>query len=314
MAGVRQSVITTFQRLSEMLCVLRLAPENGGRFPLYEAGQHIALRRDDCLLTKRVIGADGKPQYVYDLDATGQPKRGSVTHSYSIASAPFETVRDGHLEFYIVLERGPSGVLGRFTQALFQLDPAVGDRVAYFDRIVGDFTLDKRAAGSPDVVMVGTGTGVAAFVSMIKQLDHAAANGTRTSARYTLFYANRTRAELAYHEELQAIAAARRIDLLYVPSISRPRSEDAKDHAIGRGRANNLLRHALGMPLEDAAVAPLLPEPVTPPDVRARVRGNGSVVLTCGNASSMADIQRIAEANGARYEKEDWAPTAPPHN
>jgi ferredoxin-NADP reductase len=314
MAAVRQSVITSFQRLSEMLCVLRLTPENGDRFPVYEAGQHIALRRDDCLLTKRVVGPDGKPQYVYDLDAAGEPKRGSVTHSYSIASAPFETVREGHLEFYIVLERGPSGVPGRFTQALFQLDPAVGDRVSYFDRIVGDFTLEKRAAGLQDVVMVGTGTGVAAFVSMLKQLDYAAGLGQKAPARYTLFYANRTRAELAYHEELTQIAAAKRIDLLYVPSISRPRPEDAQDRGIGRGRANNLMRHALGMPVQDAAVAPLLPEPVMEQHVRERMRPGASVVLTCGNVASMADIQRIAQTCQVRYEKEDWAPTAPPHN
>ena len=308
MAELKQSVISSFTRLSETLCTLRLQPENGGRFPLYEAGQHIALRRDDCLLTKRVVDAKGKPQYVYDLDASGKPKRGSVTHSYSIASAPFETVRDGHLEFYIVLERGPDGVHGRFTQALFQLDPALGDKVGYHDRIVGDFTLDRRAHGSQDVVMVGTGTGVAAFVSMLKQLDHGAALGQTAPSRYTLFYANRTRAELAYHEELVAIAKAGRIDLLYVPSISRPTPADAGDKTIGRGRANNMLRHALGMPLLDAAVAPLLPQPVDAGMVRERMQAGRSVVLTCGNASSMADIQAIAEGNSLRYEKEDWAP------
>jgi ferredoxin-NADP reductase len=301
-------VITSFTRLSETLCTLKLSPGNGARFPLYEAGQHIALRRDDCLLTKRVTDALGKPQYVYDLDAHGRPKRGSVTHSYSIASAPFETVRDGHLEFYIVLERGPDGVHGRFTQALFQLDPALGDQVGYHDRIVGDFTLDRRAHGFRDVVMVGTGTGVAAFVSMIKQLDHGAALGQDAPARYTLFYANRTRAELAYHEELQAIADARRIDLLYVPSISRPAPADEKDKTIGRGRANNLLRHALALPLGEAAVAPLLPQQVSADAVRERLQPGRSVVLTCGNASSMADIQAIAEQSRVQYEKEDWAP------
>jgi ferredoxin-NADP reductase len=308
MAELKHSVITAFTRLSETLCTLKLQPENGGRFPIYEAGQHIALRRDDCLLTKRVTDAQGKPQYVYDLDAAGKPKRGHVTHSYSIASAPFETVRDGHLEFYIVLERGPDGVHGRFTQALFQLDPALGDKVSYHDRIVGDFTLDRRAHGFEDVVMVGTGTGVAAFVSMLKQLDHGAALGQDAPSRYTLFYANRTRAELAYHEELRAIADARRIDLLYLPSISRPTPADAKDAAIGRGRANNLLRHALGMPLADAAVTPLLPKPVPAEAIRERLQPGRTVVLTCGNASSMADIQAIAESNQLRYEKEDWAP------
>lgn len=308
MAELRQGTISFFKRLSETLCVLRLEPENGRRFPDYAAGQHIALRREDCLLTTRVLDPDGRPHYVIDQDASGAPKRGPVTHSYSIASAPFETARAGHLEFYIVLEKSAAGVPGRFTSALFQLDPAEGDRVGYYDHIVGDFTLDRRTAGFRDVVMVGTGTGVAAFVAMLKQLDHDAACGRAPQSRFTLFYANRTRAELAYHEELSAVASAGRVDLLYVPSISRPAPGDVEDACIGRGRANNLLRHALGMPLKGAAVPPLLPAPVTPDEIRDRLSPKSAVILTCGNVASMADIKHAAEVNAIRFEKEDWVP------
>jgi len=58
--------------------------------------------------------------------------------------------------------------------------------LAYVERIVGDFTLAKRAAGFDHVLMVGTGTGLAPFVSMVKQLDREAGNGKRPAARYTL--------------------------------------------------------------------------------------------------------------------------------
>lgn len=331
MAEIRQSVIGFFHRLSPVLCVMRLLPEDGRRFPDYKPGQYIALRRDDCQLTKRVVDAEGRPHYVYDLDASGQPRRGPVTHSYSIASAPFETARDGHLEFYVVLELGEGGLPGRLTESLFHLDPAHGDRVGYFDRITGDFTLDKRAAGFPDVVMVGTGTGVAPFVSILKQLDHDAQRGQAAQARYTLFHANRTRAELAYHEELVAVASAGRLDVLYVPSISRPTPEDAADPGIGRGRANNLLRHVLEMPLKEEedlaeaagagedvsaaaetlkrAVLPVLPAPLTRAQLRERLSAGSSVILTCGNMSSMADIKHLADAREIRFEKEDWKPT-----
>jgi hypothetical protein len=30
------------------------------------------------------------------------------------------------------------------------------------------------------------------------------------------------------------------------------------------------------------------------------------VILTCGTPRAMADIKVIADANGIRYEKEDW--------
>src|SRR5207248_7943397 len=99
--------------------------------------------------------------YVPDLDAEGQQKRGPVTHSYSISSAPFETAQGNYLEFYVVLEQGQDGVLGRFTESLFRgVEAQQNGSVAYVGRVVGDFTLAKRAAGVEQVLMVGTGTGL----------------------------------------------------------------------------------------------------------------------------------------------------------
>jgi len=89
---------------------------------------------------------------------------------------------------------------------------------------------------------------------MVKQLHHAAGGGD--PRRYTLVHANRTREELAYHEELAAAAASGRLDLVYVGSVSRP--APGADPAIGAGRATNLLRHVFDMPLkeeEDLAAA-----------------------------------------------------------
>src|SRR2546425_11333877 len=76
---------------SDILELFRLAPESGSRFPDYKAGQYIALSRDNCKLTKKSVRPNGETIYVYDLDESGNPKRGPVTHSYSISSAPFET-------------------------------------------------------------------------------------------------------------------------------------------------------------------------------------------------------------------------------
>jgi len=85
-ADLKVGTIVRRQRLSPILEIFDLAPEEGSRFPKYQSGQYIALRRDQCRLTKEVVGKDGRKRYVPDLDASGNPKLGPVTHSYSIAS------------------------------------------------------------------------------------------------------------------------------------------------------------------------------------------------------------------------------------
>lgn len=333
MADLKQGVVSSFDRLSDELAILRLLPEDGSRFPAYKPGQYIALRRDDCRLTRRVVDESGRVRFVHDVDDSGKPRLGPVTHSYSIASAPFETESGGHLEFYVVLERGE--VPGRLTESLFRMDGGSGDHLKYYDRITGDFTLDKRAASWRDVLMVGTGTGVAPFVSMVKQLHHEAARGGTDGKRYTLIHANRTREELAYHEALAAAAVSKRLDLVYVGSVSRP-APSGGDPGIGVGRATNLLRHVFDMPLKEdedlaaartgggdvasaekalaRAVRPRLPDHVDPARLRDRLDPAQTVVLTCGNPAAMADVGTIAGKLAMRYEKEDWKPGGGAHN
>jgi len=328
MAERKVGTVSSWELLSPILAVFRLQPDQGSTFPDYKAGQYIALRREDCRLTKRVMGEDGRPHYAPDIDESGNHKIGSVAHSYSISSAPYETREQGFLEFYIVLEQGENQYPGRLTESLFRLNPPQDDKVGYVSHIAGDFTLEKRAAGFQSVVMVGTGTGLAPFAAMIKQLHHDASAGGSGGVSYTLLHANRSFEELAYHKELLAIEKAQRFDLLYVPSVSRPTARDLEDPDMGTGRANNLLRHILGMPLReqeeideaaaqglDVAAArtalhrvarPALPTNTDMARLRQRFDPGRTVILTCGNPTSMADIKRIAEVHGIRYEKEDW--------
>ncbi len=307
MAELKTGRIIEWHRLSPILSLFRVVGANGALFPSYEAGQYIALRRDDCLLTRKVKEGD-EVRYVPDLDAEGKQKRGPVTHSYSISSAPFESAEGNYLEFYVVLERGYDGVLGRFTESLFRgVESHENDRLAYVERIVGDFTLAKRATGFEQVLMVGTGTGLAPFVSMLKQLDHDARAGKRPPARYTLVHANRTFEELAYHQELLEIEKSKTLDFVYVPSVSRPVDRDLSDPQIGSGRANNLLRHIFDLPPKDAGtVPPALPRTRPREMLRERIDPSRTVVLTCGNPNGMADIAAIAQQTGMKFEKEDW--------
>jgi len=307
MAELKPGRVIEWHRLSFSLSLFRLVAADGASFPSYEAGQYIALRRDDCMLTRKV--KDGNQvRYVPDLDDEGKQKRGSVTHSYSISSAPFETAQGNYLEFYVVLEQGRDGVLGRLTESLFRgVESHENDRLAYVERIVGDFTLPKRAAGFEHVLLVGTGTGLAPFVSMLKQLHHQALGGNRPGPRYTLLHANRTYAELAYHRELLEIEKSDTFDFVYVPSVSRPATRDLSDPQIGSGRANNLLRQVFDLPTKELAVtAPVFPREKPVEMLRERIDPARTVVLTCGNPNSMADIAWIAGQAGMRFEKEDW--------
>jgi len=308
MAELKSGRIVEWHRLSKTLSLFRLVSDDGAIFPAYEAGQYIALRRDDCLLTRKV--KDGNEvRYVPDLDAEGKQKRGSVTHSYSISSAPFETAQGNFLEFYVVLEIGRDGVLGRFTESLFRgVETHQNEHLAYVERIVGDFTLAKRAKGFEHVLMVGTGTGLAPFVSMIKQLDYEAQRGQRPPQRYTLFHANRTHDELAYHRELLEIERRQAFDFVYVPSVSRPTTRDLADPEIGTGRANNLLRQLFDLPSKEQSVAtaPTFPRERPLALLRKRIEPSRTVALTCGNPNAMADIAFIAAQTGMKFEKEDW--------
>lgn len=316
------------QPLSPILEIFRVAPEAGSRFPAYRAGQYMALSRENCKLTTKETSRGGEVNYVYDRDETGEIKRGAITHSYSLASAPFETERDGYVEFYIVLELVRTETPGRLSESIFSIDPDSDSSLLYVNKIVGEFTLERRAAEFENVVLIGTGTGLAPFASMIKQANHEARDGKVSAHRFTLFHTNRTAAELGYHRELLAIERDAKMDFAYVPTITRPAPGDSEDLSLGRGRANNLLRSVFEMPLKEEAdvsaaradggdvarmeellmrtLRPRFPKHLERGRLRERMAPGKTVIMTCGNPLLMADIRRVAEAAGTAFEQEEW--------
>jgi ferredoxin-NADP reductase len=328
MADKKIGTVIDWKNSSDVLAIFRFMPEAGSKFPSYKAGQYMALQRNDCRLTKKVVGDGGKVDYVTVLDDQGKPKRGPVAHSYSICSAPFETEQKGWLEVYVILEVDEKGMPGRLTESMFRMKPDGDNKMVYYEKIAGDFTLDKRAAGYKNVILVGTGTGLAPFRSMVKQIDFEAASGKNDGVKYTLLHTNRTYEELDYYQELLEIEAAERFDFVYVPSVSRPTERDWDDPKLGRGRANNVLRYLLDLPIKEEqdlqeiaakggdtakakavlekTVKPALPKKFSREALRGRFDPSSTVVITCGNPWSMEDIKYAAEARGMKFEKEDW--------
>ena len=329
MAGRKAGTVTYKKNLTSTLMIFRLMPEDGSAFPPSKAGQYIALRRDDCKLTKKTgIGKDGAHVYGPDLDDTDQQKIGPVTHSYSIASAPCEQEAHGYLEFYVVLEVIKQGEFGRLSSVFMNLDLDTDNKVTYFDRITGSFTLDQRTVGCESVLMVGTGTGLAPFIAMAKQLHHEAVNGRGDGRKYMILHTNRTYEELAYHQELLDMERAGSFDFVYVPTVSRPTQRDLDDDDVGIGRANNVLRHIFDLPMKEEEVLaaaragqgdlaraeagmkrtpkPELPKHVSVAGLSGRFDPAKTVILTCGNPWSMADIEETAKRNAIKYEMEEW--------
>jgi hypothetical protein len=71
--------------------------------------------------------------------------------------------------------------------------------------------------------------------------------------------------------------------------------------AVASGVDPSLTRAALAK-----AVAPALPARLSRSELMKRFDSARTVLLTCGNPSSMEDIKHVADTRGIPFEKEDW--------
>ncbi len=190
------ATVLTRLDITERLAIVRLQPREW-ELPRFEPGQFATL---------------GLP------DPAGEGK--FVRRAYSIASAP----GTGHVEFYIQLVKE-----GPFTTRLWHAVP--GDPIHLGPRFVGRFTLEGVANDS-DLCLVGTGTGLAPYLSMLR-----AYRGSGRWRRMAVVHGARTQAELGYRKELQHWTAEDR-GLAYVPTLTRETTGDWKG---ARGRVQALL-------------------------------------------------------------------------
>jgi len=194
-----------------------------------------------------------------------EPEPGSgrrlVRRAFSIASPPDER---GHLEFY--LRRIDEGEL---SSRLFQLAP--GDRLWLDPRVYGRFTLSDVPDGA-DLLLVGTGTGIAPFLSMLR-----AFRGRARWGRCVMLESAHDADELGYRSELEALA---RDDpsFAYEPTLTREPAESGWTGLRGR-----VQRH-----LEPGAFLTRIGRPL---DASWHA-------FLCGNPSMITEVARLLELGG----------------
>lgn len=152
----------------------------------------------------------------------------TVKRAYSVASAPHEP----DLELFV--ECVPDGAL---TPCLF--DRAEGGTVWMRARTAGRFLLDAERTHH---VMAATVTGIAPFLSMLRDRRHAGAAGARAADRFLVLYGASHPAEHGpYADELRTLGAEE--DVVAVPTISRPWA--SPEWGGERGRVEDVLRKHL---------------------------------------------------------------------
>jgi ferredoxin--NADP+ reductase len=216
--------------LNEALAIFKIRYDNG-EVPAFEPGQFTTLG---------LIDPDAPPP------GPNSRRRGPkmFRRAYSIASpATLKT----HLEFYAV--RIDDGSL---TPMLWGLKP--GDPLFMDTNIKGAFTLAGIPAGK-DLVMVGTGTGLGPFRSMLHTY-----RGTDRWRRLVLLEGCRYVADLGYFDELTQVAAEDD-SVVYVPTVTGEPDESGWQGL--RGRVHGVLEpeaflRATGVPLDPASCHVLL--------------------------------------------------------
>lgn len=194
---------------------------------------------------------------------------GLIWRPYSMVSASY----DEHLEFLSILV--PEGAFStRLAQA------AVGDPLFVEKRPYGYLTT-SRFAGGDDLWLLASGTGIAPFLSILRDPD--------TWQRYdnlVLAYSVREARDLAYRDEIAALPADPlladgKARLHFVPVVTR----ESVPGALGR-RLTDLLRDG---ELERHVGLTLDPD-------RARL-------LICGNPQMLDDVRDVLRERGLRLDR-----------
>ena len=175
---------------------------------------------DDLMVIKvepQGFGFQFKPGQYCTLGIDG------IERAYSIASAPHEPC----LEIFVELV--PEGEL---TPRMWRME--IGDTMSIRPRPKGIFLMDPSATQH---LMLGTVTGIAPFISMVRDHLHYGRDGHHFYVIEGASY----RDEFVYDVELAGLAAAHPDVVTFVPAISRPTEDRNVGWEGATGRLNNIV-------------------------------------------------------------------------
>ncbi|MBF0147093.1 MAG: ferredoxin--NADP reductase [Magnetococcales bacterium] len=200
---------TVIQRvnITPRLSIFRIRPDEDFKF---SAGQFTVLGLTHA--APRLPDADAE-----EPDPTRQARL--IRRAYSISSGSQE---QEFVEFFISLIGS-----GQLTPRLFCLK--VGDRLFMGTKATGVFTLD-RVASDKQLLLIGTGTGLAPYMSMVRTL--ALGEGCPVRPMVVLHGA-RYSWDLGYRAELESLGRACG-GFRYLPVITRPQDDPSWNGLTGR--------------------------------------------------------------------------------
>lgn len=198
------------------------------------------------------------------------PDGQSVWRPYSIVSA----TDDPELEFLIVLIPG-----GAFSEPLSRIE--VGQSVQLASAIFG-FFLEPQLAPGDTLWMLATGTGLGPYVSLLRT-----SGALDRYRRLIVVHSVRLAAELAYRDELEAMAATD-TRLSYLPIVTREAGATALSGRIPALITDGTLAQHAGATLDPATDRVMVcGNPDFTTDMRALLNERGFVPCRRGNAGSM---------------------------
>ena len=162
-----------------------------------------------------------------------------VERAYSIVSAPYEE------ELEIFVELVPDGEL---TPKMWRMRE--GDTMSIRPRAKGIFLLDEKVHHH---FMLATVTGVAPFVSMVRQYLYDGRDGHQFYLLLGASYAD----ELTYDGELSGLAGQHPNCIKFVPTVSRPNEARNSGWSGAKGRVNTIAEEYLkrfNLPIDDTRV------------------------------------------------------------
>lgn len=185
-----------------------------------------------------------------------------VWRAYSMVSAP----HDEFLEFFSIVVPG-----GEFTSELSRLK--AGDELLVERQAIGYLTLDRFPDGR-DLWLLGTGTGLAPFLSILQDLE-----AWQRFERIVLVYSARTHSELAYQQLIEELPQRDYLaeyghKLTYLPLVTREHVPGALHGRITSLLASGELERAAGLALNPAH----------------------SRIMLCGNPQMIEDTRELLKA------------------